>query len=41
MKLKTIYARPRMDALLARAADYPLVSVVAGAGYGKTTAARE
>ena len=41
MKLKTIYARPRMDALLARAADCPLTSVVAGAGYGKTTAARE
>jgi LuxR family maltose regulon positive regulatory protein len=41
VKLKTIYARPRVDALLARAADYPLVSMVAGAGYGKTTAARE
>ena len=41
MKQKTIYARPRMDRLLARVADYPLVSVVAGAGYGKTTAARE
>jgi len=41
MKLKTIYARPRIDALLARTADYPLVSLVAGAGYGKTTAAKE
>lgn len=41
MKLKTIYTRPRMDKLLSRTADYPLTSVVAGAGYGKTTAARE
>lgn len=41
MKLKTIYSRPRMDKLLAQAIDYPLTSVVAGAGYGKTTAAME
>ena len=41
MKRKTIYTRPRMDKLLSRAAEYPLTSVVAGAGYGKTTAAME
>ena len=41
MKIKTIYTRPRMDKLLGRCMDYPLTSVVAGAGYGKTTAARE
>lgn len=41
MKLKTIYPRPRMDKLLAQATAYPLTSVVAGAGYGKTTAATE
>ena len=41
MKLKTIYARPRIDRLLNSATDYPLTAVVAGAGYGKTTAAKE
>lgn len=41
MKLKTIYTRPRVDKLLGRCMDYPLTSVVAGAGYGKTTAAKE
>ncbi len=41
MKIKTIYARPRMDKLLAGMTDYPLTCVVAGAGYGKTTAAQE
>lgn len=41
MKQKMIYSRPRMDKLLAQAAAYPLTSVVAGAGYGKTTAATE
>lgn len=41
VKLKTIYTRPRMDKLLAQTVDFPLTSVVAGAGYGKTTAAKE
>ena len=41
MKLKTIYSRPRIDKLLERGSFYPLVSVVAGAGYGKTTAMSE
>lgn len=41
MKIKTIYTRPRMDKLLAGTTDYPLTCVVAGAGYGKTTAALE
>lgn len=41
MKLKTIYTRPRLDKLLATVTDYPLTCVVAGAGYGKTTAANE
>lgn len=39
--MKTIYSRSRMNRLLSRALDYPLTAVVAGAGYGKTTAARE
>ena len=41
MKIKTIYTRPRIDKLLGEATDYALVSVVAGAGYGKTTAVSE
>ena len=41
MRIKTIYSRPRMDKLLGETLDYPLTTVVAGAGYGKTTAARE
>jgi LuxR family maltose regulon positive regulatory protein len=35
---KIILARPQIDALLERAAQCPLVFVVAGAGYGKTQA---
>jgi len=34
----TYLDRPRMNALLENAADYPLVIVCAGAGYGKTRA---
>lgn len=41
MKLKTIYNRPRIDRLFGQCVNYPLTSVVAGAGYGKTTAAEE
>lgn len=41
MRIKTIYTRPRINQLLAGTTDYPLSCVVAGAGYGKTTAARE
>ncbi|MDD3335107.1 MAG: LuxR C-terminal-related transcriptional regulator [Eubacteriales bacterium] len=41
MKLKAIYTRPRMDKLLATITDYPLCCIIAGAGYGKTTAATE
>jgi len=41
VKLKTIYSRPRIDRLLGQCSDYPLTVVVAGAGYGKTTAAAE
>jgi hypothetical protein len=41
VKLKTIYGRPRIDRLLGQCGDYPLTVIVAGAGYGKTTAVRE
>lgn len=41
MKRKTIYTRLRIDKLLNESLDYPLTAVVAGAGYGKTTAAWE
>lgn len=37
----SVFKRPRLNALLSSTADYPLVSLVAGAGFGKTTAARE
>ena len=41
MKLRAIYNRPRIDRLFGQCVNYPLTSVVAGAGYGKTTAAAE
>jgi LuxR family maltose regulon positive regulatory protein len=41
VKLKTIYGRPRIDRLLGQCGDYPLTVIVAGAGYGKTTAVAE
>lgn len=41
MKIKTIFSRPRVDKLLNAVREYPLTAVVAGAGYGKTTAAKE
>lgn len=41
MRVKTIYERPRLARLLDEAGTYPLAIVVAGAGFGKTTAVRE
>jgi|GEM_PF-970626 len=41
MKIKNIYERPRLDKLIATITEYPLLIVTAGAGYGKTTAAKE
>lgn len=41
MKTQTIYQRPRVNKLFASTVEFPIVAVVAGAGYGKTTAARE
>lgn len=41
MRIKTIYARPRIDRLLDEAAERSLALVIAGAGFGKTTAVRE
>jgi len=41
MRIKTIYERPRVDHLINQAASCPLALVIAGAGFGKTTAVRE
>lgn len=41
MKLKAIYNRPRLHCALQEALEAPLAVITAGAGYGKTTAARE
>lgn len=41
MKSQVIYKRPRIDDLLSGIIEYPFTSVVAGMGYGKTTAASE
>lgn len=41
MKTQKIYSRPRVDKLLAGVANHPLTCIVAGAGYGKTTAVAE
>lgn len=41
MRIKTIYERPRVNRLLDGVTDHPLTIIVAGAGFGKTTAARE
>lgn len=41
MKLKKIYQRARIDKLLKETTSYPITAIVAGAGYGKTTAATE
>ncbi len=38
MKPKTVYNRPRLDKFLDQVLQYPLTCIVAGAGYGKTTA---
>lgn len=36
MKINSVYSRPRMDSLLSAVTDYSILTVVAGAGYGKT-----
>lgn len=41
MRVKTIYERPRLNRLLNQVTSHPLALIIAGAGFGKTTAVRE